>query len=482
MKLKDLLRKVPIQQVRGAKNLVINGISAHSKQIGPGYLFVAKKGASDDGSRYIPEAIQNGATAILSDLYDPSLRDVTQLIVDNVLETEALLSACFYGFPSQDLFTVGITGTNGKTTTAHLVKCLLDRLGSSCGLIGTISYILGDEEYDATRTTPDVETNHRFLHEMLVRENRSAVMEVTSHALTQGRVLEIDYDVAVFTNLSQDHLDYHKTMEEYALAKRKLFLQNPSWAVVNADDPWHTKILEGFKGKLITYGVDAPADLHVTQTALSSSGTEVVIRYREEDYPCSWPLVGRYNIYNCLAAMGVALCKGLSLEKIIPAMRELLPVPGRLEPVPNALGLKVYVDYAHSDDALKKVLTCLQEMTTGKIITVFGCGGDRDVGKRPKMAQICEKYSTVSIVTTDNPRSEHPEKIASDILKGFSDADHYLVELDRRKAIEKAISLATEEDVVLIAGKGHEPYQVLAHQTIPFDDRTVAQELCVREG
>lgn len=482
MKLKDLLRKVPIQQIKGSKNLMINGISAHSKQIGPGYLFVAKKGASDDGTRYIPEAIENGASAILSDMVDPSLRDVTQLIVADVLETEALLSACFYGFPSQDLFTVGITGTNGKTTTAHLVKCLLDRLGFPCGLIGTISYILGDEQYDATRTTPDVETNHRFLREMLVRGNESVVMEVTSHALAQGRVLEIDYDVAVFTNLSQDHLDYHGTMDEYALAKRKLFLQTPRWAVVNADDSWHKKILEGFQGRLITYGVDTPADLHVTQVELSAKGTEVVISYHGEEYPCSWPLAGRFNIYNCLAAMAVALCKGLSMEKIIPAMRELLPVPGRLEPVPNDLGLKVYVDYAHSDDALKKVLTCLQEMITGKIITVFGCGGDRDTSKRPKMAQICEKYSALSIVTTDNPRSEDPETIASDVLKGFSNSAHYLVELDRRKAIEKAISLATQDDVVLIAGKGHEPYQVLAHQTIPFDDRAVAAELCVRAG
>lgn len=383
---------------------------------------------------------------------------------------------------------VGITGTNGKTTTSFIVRHLLNQLDAPSGLIGTIEYIIGKQRYQATRTTPDVLSNHKMLREMVSHGCQTAVMEVTSHALEQGRVDSIDFDVAIFTNLTLDHLDYHGTMEKYCQAKNKLFrsLQNvPSkkktWkktAVVNIDSPWHEKITEGCQAQILTYSTVQPADLQATNITLTSEGTVFNLKYNGQVYHCQSPLVGRFNVYNCLGAIGAALCKGISIEKVIAQLKTIPPVNGRLQPVPNRLNTKIYVDFAHSDDALANVLECLNELKTGRIITVFGCGGNRDQTKRPKMAQVSEKFSDLSIVTSDNPRTETPDKIASEIVKGFKRQDTYFVELDRRVAIEKAIRLAGPQDIVLIAGKGHETYQIFAHKTIEFDDVKEASLIC----
>lgn len=487
MKLKKLIKDIPIQQVRGSKDLEISGICVNSKLAAPGNLFIAKKGRVSDGARYIPEAVEAGAVAVLTDIYDPSLKEITQLIHPDVPMVEAMIAAHYYQFASYELFMVGITGTNGKTTTSFLVKHLLDLLDGPCGLIGTIEYIIGSQRYQATRTTPDVAANHKMLREMVLHGCHSAVMEVTSHALDQGRVEHVEFDVAAFTNLTVDHLDYHQTMDNYCLAKNKLFrsVHNKKskkpfvkTAVVNADSPWHKQILDGCKARTITYAIENDAQLRATNIQMTPQGTQFMLNYEGQKVECHSPLIGRYNVYNALAATAIALSRDFSLSTIASRIATFSSVAGRLEPVPNALGLKIYVDFAHSDDALTNVLECLQEIKKGRILTVFGCGGDRDQTKRPKMAQACEALSDLCIVTSDNPRSEDPQAIVSQIIKGFRSKDSYIVELDRHAAIEHAISMATPDDIILIAGKGHEPYQIFAHKIIEFDDRKVAAQIC----
>jgi len=489
MKLKKLLKEIPVKQVRGSKEIEITGVCSNSKLVAPGNLFIAKKGLIDDGAQYIPEAIAGGAIAVVTDFYDPTLKNITQVIHPEVNLIEGLLAAYYYQFAGNELFMVGVTGTNGKTTSSFLIKHLLDCLNSPCGLIGTIEYIIGPHRYQATRTTPDVTSNHKMLREMVLQECKSAVLEVTSHALIQGRVQSIDFDVAIFTNLTLDHLDYHQTMDNYCAAKNKLFRSLnpnknkkkkgfPTTAIVNADSPWVNKMTEGCQAKIFTYSIENPADLRATQIKLTVSGTVFTLNYKNQQVACHWPLIGRFNVYNCLAAASVGLIRGEPLEKIAAILETFPAVPGRLEAVPNDLGLKIYVDFAHSDDALANVLECLRELKTGRIIIVFGCGGDRDHSKRPKMAQVAEEFADVSIVTSDNPRSEDPESICRMILKGFKRKDSHVVELDRRQAIERAIEMATPDDIILIAGKGHETYQIFAHKTIEFDDRKTAAQIC----
>lgn len=478
MKLKKLFKDIDEALIKGSKELEVTGICSNSKFAAPGNLFIAKKGLVDDGVNFISEAIQAGAIAILTDMYDPSLKNVTQVIHPRPAHIEGEITARYYQNPSDELFMVGITGTNGKTTTSYLIKYLFDQLDKSnpAGLIGTIEYLVGNHRHQATRTTPDVVTNHKMLREMCHQGCKSCIMEVTSHALDQGRVNHIHFDVAVFTNLTLDHLDYHKSMEDYCNAKNKLFSSLQTHAVVNKDSPWTEKIIKGSKAKILTYGLNKPADLYATDIKLSSDGTIFTLHYQEKEIICNIPLVGRFNVYNCLAATAVCLLKGHPLEKIIRLLPSLPAVSGRLEPVKNTLGLKILVDFAHTGDALENVLECLSEFKTQKIITVFGCGGDRDSTKRPKMARVAEKYSDLCIVTSDNPRSEDPQKIIDDIIKGF-ESTHYIIEPDRKAAIELAIQKANPGDILLIAGKGHETYQIFAHKTIEFDDRKVAKEL-----
>jgi len=490
MKIKKLLKDIPIKEIKGPKEIEISGICCNSKLVSPGNLFVAKKGRSEDGMHYIPEAISAGAIAILTDIYDPSLKNITQIIHPDVPLIEGLLALNYYQQASDELYIVGITGTNGKTTTSFLIKHLLDQLHIPSGLIGTIEYIIGQHRYQATRTTPDVLTNHKMLREMVQQGCKSAVMEVTSHAMDQGRVQNIDYDLAIFTNLSLDHLDYHHTMDNYCAAKNKLFRSLkpnnnqkkvphfPTTAVVNGDSGWTSKIMEGCKANILSYGIDNPCDLQAKEIRLSSSGTHFKLSYGGKTVSCLWPMIGRFNVYNCLAAISVGVVRGEPLDKLADMMADFPAVPGRLEGVPNALGRKIYVDFAHSDDALLNVFECLQELKTGRIIAVFGCGGDRDFTKRPKMAAVCEKFSDLSIVTSDNPRSEDPDAIIRDIVKGFKDKSRYEVEPDRRLAIQKAIDIAGDDDIILIAGKGHEAYQIFAHKTIEFDDWKIAANIC----
>ncbi|MCH9627774.1 MAG: UDP-N-acetylmuramoyl-L-alanyl-D-glutamate--2,6-diaminopimelate ligase [Chlamydiales bacterium] len=481
MNLKQLIADLPIEVYKGAKDIEITGLCSHSKLVAPGNLFIAKKGMTDDGAKYLEEALASGASALLTDMPNPFLKNVTQLITPDVRALEGELAARFFGSPSRSLFMVGLTGTNGKTTTAYLIKHLFDYFNVPCGLIGTIEYVIGRHHFAAELTTPEVITNQKLLREMVKQKCEAAVMEVSSIGLDQKRVAGIHYDVALFTNLSQEHLDYHKTMEMYAEAKAKLFhnLDAQATALFNADSPWSDYMRKGCSAQQVTYGFADRADLRVHALELLPNQTRFSLTYQGETLSFSWSLIGRFNVYNCLAAIGAALAKHIPFKSLPEAIARFSSVPGRLERVENQAGLHIFVDYAHTPDALEKALHSLREVTKGKIYTIFGCGGNRDRTKRALMAEVAEKGSDFSIVTSDNPRSEDPLAICEEIVCGFT-GKQFLIEVDRRMAIERAIEKASTDDLILIAGKGHENYQIFAHQTLPFDDCQVAREIANR--
>lgn len=488
MKLRKLIKDLPVEVVKGSREIEITGISSNSKLVAPGNLFIAKKGLTHDGTQFVADAVSAGAHAILSTLYDPFLpEEVAQIIHPDVVHIEAELAKIYYQFPTEKLFLIGITGTNGKTTTSYLIRHLFESLNTPCGLIGTVEWIAGQHHYPSLYTAPDLLTNYKLFQEMVQGECKAAVMEVSSHGLVQERVKGIEFDVAVFTNLTQDHLDYHKTMENYADAKAKLFTalgkcgnkkSHVKTAVVNVDAEWASHLVRECHEKMITYGIEKKADLMAYDIALSPEGMRFSVQYQQKNVRFFSPLIGRFNVYNCLAAIGVGIAYGFPLDQLPAIFRTFKNARGRLERVGNTRGLNIFVDYAHTDDALKNVLEALGEIKRGKLITVFGCGGNRDAVKRPLMGRVCETHSDICIVTTDNPRTEDPDEIIRQILTGFKGVGQAIVLTDRRQAIKKAIQLASDDDIILIAGKGHETVQIFSHQTIHFDDRAVAAEFC----
>lgn len=477
MKLKKLIADLPLT-VHHLKEVEITGLTAHSKFVAPGDLFIAKKGSRDSGENYLEEAALSGAVAILSNFYNPFLKQVVQLVHPDVHRMEALLAARFYQAPSDELFTVGVTGTNGKTTTTYLIKHLLDHLGLLTGLIGTVKYIVGDHHFEAPRTTPDVITNHKLLREMVKRGCKAVAMEASSHGLAQGRCDEIHFDAAVFTNLSQEHLDYHKTMEAYAAEKAKLFAALPQHgtAVICSDSPWAERMLSNCRSKVLRYGFSLQAHLLASNLETHVLGSRFDLSYGSQTLHVQIPLIGKFNVLNALAAIGVALSKGYSLEMIAPFLSSFPSVPGRMEKVHVPGGPVAVVDYAHTPEALRDVLNALSQTCSGKIFTVFGAGGERDQTKRPLMGEAVERGGDFAIITTDNPRGENPLSICEQVASGFSGKNWQIV-LDRKEAIQAAIARASPEDLILIAGKGHETYQLSAHRSLPFDDRKIVLEL-----
>lgn len=443
MKLKKLCAGM---EVRG-KDVEIFGISSHSGRTGPGDLFVAK----GRGAQFIPEVIRSGAVAIVTDLYNPFL-SIPQVICPDVSAIEGEIGKRFYRDPSSDLFSVGVTGTNGKTTVSYLVRHLL----GTCGLIGTVEYWVGDHRLPAHLTTPDVLFTLKLFRDMVNRGCDSVAMEASSIGIEQGRIQGIEYDVAIFTNLSQDHMDYHGDMATYAGEKRKLFSQ-AKHVVRNGDETTFSDV-DG-----ITYGLEGERDFKAENIQLSGKGSQFTI----QGVPFELPLVGRFNISNALAAIATGAIKGLSLEEMSERLKSFPGVPGRLEKIPHAGGAEVFVDYAHTPDALEKTLETLKEFHAGKITTVFGCGGDRDREKRPQMAKAVEKFSDQIIVTSDNARNEDPNEICRQITLGFKKSSRYSVLVDRKTAIREAVSQAKAGELVLIAGRGHE--------ASPFDDREIAK-------
>jgi UDP-N-acetylmuramoyl-L-alanyl-D-glutamate--2,6-diaminopimelate ligase len=407
---------------------------------------------------------------------------VIKVVVPDSRKALAKISANYYGNPSRTLEMVGVTGTNGKTTTTHLIKSILEAAGKKVGLIGTIEYKIGMEALSATHTTPESLELNELLALMLERGCSSVSMEVSSHALHQSRVHGLKYDVAVFTNLSQDHLDYHGTMEEYFKAKQSLFEMKPTWVVSNIDDEWGNRIATSASGNRVTYGASMSADVRPSSTELSIDGTKLQLRHANETTSISSGLVGRFNVYNIMAAFSAGLALGLSKPDILRGIEDLKNVKGRFERVTSPKGWSAIIDYAHTPDALEKCLRAIHDVmpksNRGRIITVFGAGGDRDRTKRPLMGKIASGLSDVTIVTSDNPRMEDPERIIDEIFTGIENRSHVKREADRKKAIQQASETAVSGDVILVAGKGHEEYQVIGKEKIHFSDREVV-EACV---
>jgi len=480
MKLKKLLQVFPEIVVKGSKNIDITDISSHSQIIGPNFLFVARRGAVFDGNSFVPQAIASGAVCVLSDIYDPSL-SVTQLITKDVRSLEPRLAAAFWHHPSGELHMVGVTGTSGKTTVTYLINHLFAHFDVHSGLIGSVTYLSGGREQEAVRTTPDACINQKLLRELVSHGATACVMEVSSHALDQGRVEGIEYDTALFTNLTHEHLDYHKTFDQYAQTKRRLFsglgkgVKKDCVAIVNSNDPYAQKMIENCEAKIFTYGVERKADVEACDLKIREN--RFTICFQGQKIEVQWPLTGRFNVENALAAASVFLSRGYDLENIVAGLTAAQPPPGRLERIENSKGLSIYVDYAHKVDALRNVLITLRELTPGRVIVVFGCGGERDQEKRPLMGQVAEREADHVIVTSDNPRNEDSLAIMQDISSGFVNGKPEMIP-DRRAAIYGAISRAREGDTILIAGKGHERKQDFGAYIIDFDDRAVAREGC----
>jgi UDP-N-acetylmuramoyl-L-alanyl-D-glutamate--2,6-diaminopimelate ligase len=485
MRLSKLLEALEAPRTSGDLDIEVAGLTQNSRQVRKDFLFVAVRGGTTDGHLFIEDAVKAGASAVVCEEESFPVHGAARIVVPDTRRALALLADAFYGHPSRALRVVGVTGTNGKTTVTYLVRNALARAGINSGLIGTIEYRVNGRTIPADRTTPDPVLIHSLLAEMVAGGCGAAVMEVSSHAIDQQRVEGIRFDVAVFTNLTQDHLDYHGDLDSYLETKARLFemLQEypddptPKRAVVNKDDLRSGRIIEVARVPVITFGLKRSADVRATNLRLNTDGCTFTAVTPRGELRVAMSLIGRHNISNALAAIAVGVALELDLDAVAAGIADTRYVPGRLEFIENARGLTVVVDYAHTDDALKNVLTSLREITSGRIITVFGCGGDRDAGKRPKMGAVVKRLSDLSIITSDNPRSEEPQAIITQILAAYETEDAYEVQPDRRAAIERAIALARPGDTVLIAGKGHETYQQFRNQTIVFNDREVARAI-----
>ncbi len=491
MNLAEIIKTVEALSVDGTLDREITGITCDSRRVMPGNLFVAVRGGRTDGHRFVDAAIDRGASAVVLESDGSFRRVVTRIKVSDARRSMAQASAQFYNHPSQNLKVVGITGTNGKTTTAFMVRAIMEAAGLPCGLLGTVQYQIGQRVIPAARTTPESVEIQEMMSQMLRAGCGGVSMEVSSHALDQSRVAEVDFDVAVFTNLSQDHLDYHGTMENYFESKVKLFsalgtVRKAGRAVVNADNTYGRELIKRLGGDhaVVSYGVSSAAIIRAEDVCVSAEGSSFAVHTPHGSIPVSLPLIGRYNVSNALAAISAGLALDIDLETIEPALANFRPVPGRVERISTKEEYAVFVDYAHTADALRNVLITLSELTRGRLILVFGCGGDRDTGKRKSMGQAAADLADFSILTSDNPRTEDPREILRQIEEGFwsSTVRRYQVIEDRREAIERALDIARPGDTVLIAGKGHEAYQEFADTVVPFNDRVIVEEYSQLSG
>jgi UDP-N-acetylmuramoyl-L-alanyl-D-glutamate--2,6-diaminopimelate ligase len=482
MQLKTLVATIPVRQVIGTLDRTVESIAYDSRRVQRNGLFVALPGEKVDGHDFIQQAIEKGAAAIVAERAENHPR-ATCVVVENARYALADLAASFYGFPARRLKLAGVTGTNGKTTTTFLIKHICDKASLRCGLIGTVRYEIGERVLPAIRTTPESADLQELLAQIVNAGGKAAAMEVSSHALAQERTRGLEWDVAVFTNLTQDHLDFHSTMENYFESKLKLFTQlagqrhkRKPVAVVNIDDRYGEKLLTRIDKKIsvVTYGLSARADFRASNYRPEFGATSYQLDARGKSYLVRVPLIGRFNVANSLAALAASNALGVSLREAILSLGKSPQVPGRLEAVPAKRQFQVFVDYAHTPDALLNVLKTLRELLPRRLIVVFGCGGDRDRQKRLLMGEIVDQNADYAIVTSDNPRKEDPDAIIAEVEKGFR-SDHYEKIVDRTAAITRAIELAQPRDLVLIAGKGHENYQEFADHTVPFDDMQLAR-------
>lgn len=488
-------------RLNGEGNVPVTDVTHDSRQAKPGSLFVAIRGELFDAHKFVPQVMAQGAVGVLSELEPPDeWRSLTEsqlgrglapaawLQAKDVRRAMAVASAEVHRYPSRELQLVGITGTNGKTTTAYLVASIPEAAGEPVAMTGTVEYRLGKERKKAGRTTPEATDMQRLLREAVEIGCKTAVMECSSQAMDFRRCDELDYSVAVFSNLTRDHLDYHKTMENYWYAKQRLFDgrlgSRPKTSVINADDPYGVELADRLENeglRVVRYAVNADADITARDPEFSLAGMRFRLRTPEGERDFHSPLVGPPHIYNTLAAVGSGLALGYNLEVITKALEKCTGAPGRFERVQHDGDFAVVVDYAHSDDALLNVLRTARDVTRGKIITVFGCGGDRDGSKRAPMGEAAGSLSDVVILTSDNPRTEDPEQILAEAEVGIQKTGKpYEKIADRREAINRAIAQAGTDDLVLIAGKGHEDYQIIGREVFHFDDKEVAREALVQ--
>lgn len=451
----------------------VQGLSYDSRLVQPGDLFVAISGFKHDGHHFVSQARENGAAAVLVERFLPDL-DLPQVVVNDTRHALGIVAANFYQHPARKLKVLGVTGTNGKTTTTYLVKSILEQAGWKVGLIGTIQILLGSRALEASRTTPESLDLQRLLAQMVAEGVDYVVMEVSSHALELQRTAGLPFAGAAFTNLSQDHLDFHPTMEDYFAAKAKLFSALQGAAVINGDDPWGARLLQFCPEPRFSYGVEHPADFLASKIQLENVGVSYILECRAGQIPIGMKLTGHFNVYNSLAAAALCFSQGASLEQIKAGLEAVGGVPGRFQRIENGHGLNIIVDYAHTPAGLENILRSARALVSqGRIILVFGAGGDRDQAKRPLMGAVAAELADEVIITSDNPRSEDPGAICSSMEKGLLTKNphvHYLIELNRREAIRRAVAMATPDDLVIIAGKGHETYQEFAGRRVHFDD------------
>jgi UDP-N-acetylmuramoyl-L-alanyl-D-glutamate--2,6-diaminopimelate ligase len=480
MRLGELLSGLHARSVTGDLDTEIVGLAYDSRQVSPGELFFAIRGTRKDGNRFMPKAIANGAVAVVSSLEPVRSVSMPWIQVSDERAAMAVIAGNFYGHPTRQLHLIGVTGTNGKTTTTYIVESILKAAGKPAAVLGTIEYRGPGFEFAAERTTPEASDLEKLFRQVVDAGWQHAVMEVSSHAIEMKRVSGLQFEVAVFTNLSRDHLDFHGDMETYFRAKRKLFEGlngiKPQIMVLNADDSRYNALRAIDPKRVVSYGMQVASDIHPVRYEFGWEATEALFRTPIGEISVRTPLMGKANLYNIGAAIGVGVGLGLPLDAILRGVREIQCVPGRFETVSSGQPFRVIVDYAHTDDALDKVLKTAREITAGRLIVVFGCGGDRDRTKRPLMGAAAARESDYAIVTSDNPRSEDPIAIIKEIETGMKGVD-YRIEVDRRQAIRAALAEAREGDTVVIAGKGHETYQTIGTISYPFDDRAVAREL-----
>lgn len=487
MKLRNLIESINYLELVNCEDtsMEIDGLSYNSKKTQPNDLFICLTGEHVDGHEYAEEAFDNGAIACVA---ERRLNlDIPQIIVSSTEEILAQISNEYYGNPSAKLNIIGVTGTNGKTTVTHLIQKLYEAFDKNCALIGTLGYKFhSNDPYQGTgHTTPQAPELQKLLFYINENNQDNVVMEVSSHSLVQHRVDYVDFNGAVFTNLTQDHLDFHITMENYFRAKSMLFedLVAGDFAVINNDDDYADRFLGVISPTVstYTYGIKKPADVFAKDIQYTEEGASFTCVVKGKEYKTKTVMNGLFSVYNILASIATAFAVGFDIEKAIHVLEKISGVAGRFETIVTKP--TVIVDYAHTPDGLENVLKTARDITSesGKLICIFGCGGDRDATKRPKMGSIAEKYADTVIVTSDNPRSENPQQIISDILAGFKNVNSVIVEPDRELAIREAYKLAGPKDVVLVAGKGHEDYQILADKTIHFDDREKVREIFIGE-
>jgi UDP-N-acetylmuramoyl-L-alanyl-D-glutamate--2,6-diaminopimelate ligase len=483
MQLKTLVAAISPREIIGPLDRVVESIAYDSRRVQRNGLFVALRGEKSDGHQFIEQAVEKGASVIMTE-HEVQHAHATCVVVENTRRALADLAAAFYNRPALRLKLAAVTGTNGKTTTTFLLKHICEKAGLRCGLVGTVRYEIGDRVLPAVRTTPESLEVYDLLAQMVNAGCKAAALEVSSHAIAQDRVRGLEWDVAVFTNLTQDHLDFHGTMENYFEAKTQLFTglaeqkaKTAATAIINIDDRYGAQLVDRLEKKVpvITYGVSARADFRASNYHAEFAGTSYQLDARGKSYLVRVPLIGRFNVANSMAALAAANSLGISMREAILSLGRSPQVPGRLEAVPAKRQFQVFVDYAHTDDALLNVLKTLRELSPRRLIVVFGCGGDRDKQKRPLMGRVADQNADFSIITSDNPRKEDPDAIIAEAEKGFR-SDRYEKIADRAKAIARAIELAQPRDIILIAGKGHEAYQEFADHTVPFDDIQVARQ------